>query len=283
MEKTLKFYLLCIDKSNDFFFGGRRAMTIKQWGLCALIGGFLVGCGGGGGGSSASTASTILSGVAVDDRIIDGNVTIYRADTNATLVSGRTNTSGEYNLTIPGGYNGPIIVKITGDAATTMKDDNNNTVVYPSGLELRAVKVVSAGENVTAHVSFLSEMAAALALKAGNENNLSNAITDAIGKLETGELTGVPVKLTNNPLTSNVEKAVVASIRQVAKEDGNVSKIVKAITDDIKDGTINSATMKAVATKLEANATLANVINTGVLTQIKTSSYVPQSDRKSVV
>lgn len=211
-------------------------------GLLALSGAALIalfaGCGGG--GSSGST-TTSLFGTVVEDLVLNGVVKVYRPDTNATLATGRTDKDGHYTLNLPSGYTGPVVVSVTGDENTTMKDINGTISAYPSGLQLRSVANVGTADNgKEVHVSMLSEMAAAIALKPGNENNMTAAINDALYKIQSGQLTaGVPVDLSKDPSDINaspVETRVLEQIRTTAQNSGDVTQYMTNVATALRTG-----------------------------------------------
>lgn len=205
-----------------------------------------VGCGGGS-DSTAPITSTTLSGVAVDDLIGNGIVTIIRPDTNATLISGRTKTDGTYSLALPVGFTGPVLVTISADATTTG---------MPVGMVLRSVDVVNTGETThSTPVSFLSEMAAAMALS--STGDIKTAIKTARQQLEIGAMTGgVPVDLSANPATDTIVKALVDTIRVSAGDGDARTAFIAALSNDLKDGSASSTQFTKILTDIGTNAAL---------------------------
>jgi hypothetical protein len=176
-------------------------------------------------------------------------VSVIRPDTNATLISGRTDANGEYSLALPAGYTGPILVSISADATTTG---------MPVGMVLRSVDVVNTGETThSTPVSFLSEMAAAMALS--STGDIKTAIKTARQQLEIGAMTGgVPVDLSANPATDTTVKALVDTIRVSAGDGASRTAFIAALSADLKDGSASSTQFKDILTNIgnSTNATL---------------------------
>ncbi|HIP60761.1 MAG TPA: hypothetical protein EYH01_10080, partial [Campylobacterales bacterium] len=119
----------------------------------------MVGCGGSSDPKKpAPTAS--LHGVAVDDLIVNGVVEAYAAsDTSNVLATGRTHaTDGSYTLNVS--YDGVVVVKVTCDASSLMKNPADGTTkACVSGLELHsAVAVTPTSSSVKVNISPLSEL-----------------------------------------------------------------------------------------------------------------------------
>lgn len=222
----------------------KKHTIISSITLSAML---LIGCGGGSSSSSTSAAGTTLNGIAVDDLIGNGIVTVSRPDTNETLVGGRTKTDGTYSLALPAGFTGPILVKISSDA---------NTSGMPVGMELRSVDVINSGETThLTQVSFLSEIATSMALN--TTGDLKTAIKLARQQVEIGAMTGgVPVDLSANPETDTTVKALVDTIRTSAG-DGDVRKtFIQALSADLQDGNAASPQFKIVLGNIRDNQTL---------------------------
>jgi hypothetical protein len=195
-------------------------------------------------------------------------VSVIRPDTNATLISGRTDANGEYSLALPAGYTGPILVSISAD---------DNTTGMPIGMVLRSVDIINAGETAhTTPVSFLSEMASAMAL--GKTGDIKTAIKAARQQIENGFMTGgVPVNLMADPNKDKVVKALVDTIRTSAGNGDARTAFIAALSNDLKDGSASSAEFKAMLTTIKNDPALDSLDDDKTIDSIVNSdtSYMP--------
>ncbi|MCG8313595.1 MAG: hypothetical protein MI976_10295 [Pseudomonadales bacterium] len=103
----------------------KYVVAFAQQLMLVVLSAFLMACGGSGGGSSNTSESShqtsesaqpkSLSGTAIKGLIINGEVEVYgirNGAKNAMLATTTTDNNGNYSLTIPGDYNGPILVEI---------------------------------------------------------------------------------------------------------------------------------------------------------------------------
>lgn len=140
----------------------------------------LSGCGGSGGGTAAladgvgtggtGSASTGVVGIASKGIVKNAAVLVCKiiggaVQADASCLSTTTGTDGSYSVTFSDGYTGPVMVRITATATSTMVDETTGKDV-PYTATMRAV-LPSISGTATAYVTPFSEMAAHAALMAG--------------------------------------------------------------------------------------------------------------------
>lgn len=193
----------------------------------------MVGCGGSSDPKEpAPTAS--LHGVAVDDLIVNGVVEAYAAsDTSNVLATGRTHaTDGSYTLNVS--YDGVVVVKVTCDASSLMKNPADGTTkACVSGLELHsAVAVTPTSSSVKVNISPLSE----LMVRQMNQNgttveNLESAQNNI------GLMFGLD-PVAESPVDHDAYSDIIGAIHAMADSDNSktILDIIDDISADLKDG-----------------------------------------------
>ncbi len=199
--------------------------------LISLLAFMFFGCGGSS-EPAKKGVKTQLKGVAVDDLIVNGIVKAYAAN-NLTniLATGRTDSvDGSYTLNII--YDGVVIVKVTCDSASQMKNPaNGSTKPCISGLALRsATAVTPTGGSIKVNTSLISE----LMVRQMNENgttkqNLENAQNNI------GLMFGFDPVATS-PVENVLYSKTIGAIHNMTDDNRTILDVIDDINADLKDG-----------------------------------------------
>jgi hypothetical protein len=207
----------------------------------AVIG--VIGCGGGGGGGGASTPpatsdeGTQVTGVAVDDLILNGVVRVAD-ENNATLATGRTDSQdGSYTLRVD--HHGVVVVHVTCDDASEMYNpETNQTSACPDNLLLRSVATVEGADApVEVNVSPLTEVTYRQALANDTDGTLdAEDVEEAIAQV--AALFGVnPVA--ENPVENETYSGIVSAVHTVADNRSiTVMEVAEMLAEAMEDGAI---------------------------------------------
>jgi len=252
-------------------------VTQKGWmsivASAAIVG--MVGCGGGGGGTapeSTADATATLSGVAVDDLIVNGNVKATDAEGNL-LATGKTDENGSYTLKVA--HSGVVIVNVSCDENSTMYNPQTGThTACPSDTALHALASVEESKEAEVHISPLSEIAYERAVTvAGDTKAITEDVVEKV-RTEVGLMFGVD-PVTDNPVKDEEAQKVIAAIHEVAEsKDVPVMNVVEQLTEELKDGKAdgeNDETLYELTKKMD---------NLGVVNNLVDSEgdYTPPAD-----
>jgi len=236
---------------------------------------FLTGCGGGGSSdnSASVTGSTTLSGVAVDDLILNGIVEVRSNSANGPLIATtRTDSqNGTYSVNLDN-FSGVTVVTVKCDENTTIKNSDGNIAECPNNLQLRSAVSVDTGvSSVTANISPLTEILFALATE-GNETKEIDPTT----LQQAREKIAVAFKvdpIAENPVEDEEYKTIVTSFHKVA-DDQNLSiiDVIDDIAKDADDGVFGDDNLtNALALALKEN----NIITPLVTAVDSNETYTP--------
>ena len=202
----------------------------------------LIAACGGNGGSSGGPLS--LGGKAVLGPISGATVTVYSvagSSEGIALGSGVTGSDGSYSVEIES-YSGPVIVKVVGGSYT--EESSGTTVVLASNDVLRCL-VPNASGSVTANVTPLTEIAAALAQASGgfdrtNVAQANNQVGAFFGGIDiVGETPLDPTTAsTGSPTQPQIDYGLIlAGISEMAEGLSVTSKrLTDALARDLSDG-----------------------------------------------
>jgi hypothetical protein len=245
----------------------------------------LVGCGGGGGGEATAptaptppttpttpapptVARTVVAGTASAGVFSGADVQVYNAATytgaatSVAIASASTNASGAYEATLPDGYAGTLLIRVSGraDGTSSVKDEVFGATPVTAAFVLESVvpasQVEPAGGRATAHVTaYTHAMALYVARKLG-QADIDTAVVAARSHVA-AKLTGGADPLTTLPTradmvallasASNIANATTPTVRNdpysCSVKAGNADKI--------------ACTLKTVAAILQPLATAA--------------------------
>jgi len=209
----------------------------------------LSGCGGGGSStpSEEPAQKSSISGVAVDDLILNGIVTATKVNGDS-LVEGRTSsTDGSYSLNVD--YAGIVLLNVTCDEDSTMLNpETNETMACGSDVELNSLADVAAGVDMTVNISPLTEIVYQRATEqAGGEDSEITSDDLADSRDVIGQMFGVD-PLSDSPIEGN-SAAVIGAIHTLADANDSTSVIdvTNALAEELSDGAANGAADATVA------------------------------------
>ncbi len=240
----------------------------------SLVAGVLLAMNGCGGGSSSSDIITssvekaVLSGVAVDDLILNGAV--QAKDTAANLLTeGRTGaTDGRYTLNVA--HTGVVLLNVTCDESSTMYNPVTAiTTACGSDVNLNSITTISeAGQEVTVNISPLTEIVYQRALAEAGDS--ISAITEDdfdTARAEIGVMLGLD-PIADNPLEDTYAD-IIDVIHTMAEESGtSVMEVTDALAEALADGSADGEDiiMDFVAAMDEVNIINNLVENNGTYT-----------------
>jgi len=218
----------------------------------------IVGCGGGSGkgssgGSGNNGATTSLSGVAVDDLILNGIVRAYDAsDVNNTLATGRTSSfDGSYTLNVD--HEGIVVVKVTCDSNSRMYNpvtEQNQTCI--DGLELRsAAELTSESKSVKVNISPLTEL---IVRQMGDSPEPSDLLS---ARNSIGLAFGID-PIASSPVEDTAYSGIINALHEVAESeaDQTLFDVIDDLEEDLEDGTLgddNNITAQLATAMSDAN------------------------------
>ncbi len=167
----------------------------------------LAACGGGGGGGDlpATRATTVISGVAFDGLILNGDVSVFAFNDGVKgelLGSGMTNSRGEYTISFKANDR-PIIIEVSG--GRYVEEASAKSVPLQQDDVLRAVMNHRSGVPLTMAMTYYSNLAAGLSsylistgMNASTAINVANRrMSDLIG-LDITQTVPVDVTILDN-------------------------------------------------------------------------------------
>ncbi len=205
--------------------------------LSALLAIALVGCGGTSGSKDKSDDHQIqISGVAVDDVIVNGDVVAFPVGkSDEILARGKTDNQGNYSFKVS--HEGVVVVKVTcGDEGKMLDPETNKTQQCEQNLALRSAASVSKeSDDVKINISPVSELLVShMENKLGSSKDAVSAFKEA--REEVGQVFDVdPVK--ENPLQNRKYKQTVKSFRKLADtKHTTLKEVIDDLNDDLSDG-----------------------------------------------
>ncbi|WP_146100146.1 FG-GAP-like repeat-containing protein [Limnohabitans sp. TS-CS-82] len=122
--------------------------------------------------SKTETVPTIIRGNVVAGPVVAGNgleVVAYKAD-GTVLVQGRVAADGSFELNVPGGYLGPVLVRVHDTFAGSDYLDEATSTLKDLTMDLRAATVISAPGIVKININPITELAVRKLALAGGDN-----------------------------------------------------------------------------------------------------------------
>ena len=216
-----------------------------------------------------------LSGVAVDELILNGLVKVTDVAGNE-LQTGRTsNADGSYELQLSE-YTGVTVLSVSCDADSELLKADNTKVACPTNTLLRSVATVNSGvEELTVHISPLTEIVYAQAVErsGGDVASLSTENIQA-SKDVVGQMFGFD-PLATNPVTNTLASSAIASMNTLADANSSLTMmdLVEQLADELADGEANGAADETlqllVAQMKEDNIENALVDNNGTIVDVQ--------------
>lgn len=222
---------------------------------CAVVG--LVGCGGGSSSTYAPEPTAKVTGVAVDDLILNGVVEAKNLDT--VLANGRTSsTDGSYSLNLD--YSGVVTLQVSckDGNATMLNIDTKAKTECPTDVQLRSIAEVKEGVEQNVSISPITEVVVARAEElAGGNAITSDALKQA--RSDIGQLFGID-PIASSP-TDGTYKTIVDAIHEVAKENNkSVMDITKDLAEALKDGKAENEDVIIALVEEMNDANVANLL-----------------------
>ena len=210
----------------------------------------LSGCGGGGSSSTPveePSQKSSISGVAVDDLILNGIVTATKVNGDVLVTDRTSSTDGSYTLNVD--YAGVVLLNVTCDEDSTMLNpETNETMACESDVELNSLADVTAGVDMTVNISPLTEIVYQRATEqAGGDASeiTSEHVEDS--RNEIGLMFGVD-PLVADP-TEGDSAIIIGAIHTLAdaNESTSVIEVTNTLAEELADGAANGATDTTVA------------------------------------
>jgi len=234
----------------------KTKLLLSSVAACAVVG--MVGCGGGG-SSSTSVEESKLSGVAVDDLILNGIVEATTMD-GTSLATGRTSaTDGSYALNL--NYAGVAMIQVRCDENSTMLNpETQEKTECPTNMALRSMADVEAGVEQTVNISPLTEVVVARAEALVEEGQTVSSQELETARAEIGTMFGVD-PLADNP-TEGEYATIVGAIQEIADSTPGTSvlEVTENLADALEDGKAEAEDEPVVAA-LTAAMDDANITN----------------------
>jgi len=212
----------------------KKKIVLSSIATVALVS--LVGCGGGSTPPAEEVTTSTLSGVAVDELILNGKVKVSKPD-KTLLVEGRTSdTDGTYTLDVEN-YTGPVVVNVTCDANSSLLIGAAKEVC-PSDVDLNSVANAN-GKEVTINVSPLTDITYQRAVSLGGGTVTETSVAKASNEIAL--VFGVdPIQ--NNP-TSDTYTDIIQSFHAVAEADAgkDLFNVIDDFAEDMSDGTVDNS------------------------------------------
>ena len=181
--------------------------------------------------NASGSQGSVLSGVAVDDLILDGIVTVYPVhDRTAVLATGRTSTTdGSYTVQVS--HVGVVVVEVTCDGRSQLFNPVTQDTKACQDVTLHAAAAVSQQtERIKVPVTPATEiMTQRLEALGGTPANLRQA------KEEVKTLFGVD-PLAADPTGGAYAKVIDAFHKAAEGANKSVAEVVEEVADDLKDG-----------------------------------------------
>ncbi len=191
-----------------------------------------IGCGGSNEPTSSGTAT--ITGVAVDDVIVNGAVSVMPAEERSRILqTARTDENGSYTISVD--YEGLVIVEVRCDESAYMLNPATGERTACGDLVLHSAAEAARDRNVTVAVTPLSEAVVrhmgdaptSESFNAARQTIAAMFGVDPIGDLPTGD----------SP-AARTYSGVIDAIHTLA-DDSNLSikQVVETLAEDLSDGT----------------------------------------------
>ena len=230
---------------------------MKLYLVGALAAFLMIGCGGS--SSPSNVNKTKLSGVAVDDLIVNGIVKAYPANNpSRVLATGKTNNKGAYTLDVA--YDGVVVVEVECKVGTSYMFNPatpNRQIPCVDGLKLNSAADVSPDKGaIEVNISPLTELVVRQMKESSNVTE--KELTAARNNIQQMFLVD---PLEADPTEGNYAK-VIGAIHKVADEDPNkdISEVIDEIAEDYKDGEAGDDNQE-MSEKLAAAMDEAGIVN----------------------
>ena len=196
-----------------------------------LLATLVIGCGS----SGPTIQKTAISGFAVDDLIIDGDVVVYPAGNPSNILErGKTDHfNGAYRLNV--GYDGVVVVEVTCGTEGKMKNPATGAIKScEQDLALHsAAAVTPTSGSVKVNVSPLTE-----AVVQRMETLGESGVTPEHLESATDDIKGMfgvdPIE--DNPIEGDYS-GIVSSFHALAEStDKSITDVINEIAEDLKDG-----------------------------------------------
>ena len=258
----------------------------KKISLSALVVSALLAMNGCGGGSSSDSSindtvslSSTISGVAVDDLILNGVVEAKDPSGNL-LDSGRTSdTDGRYTINV--NYTGVVLLNVTCDENSKMYNpDTKIETTCGSDVSLNSLGAVTAGNDLEINISPLTEIVYQRATALADDGSIANidATDIADARTEIGLMFSVD-PLSDDP-TDGTYADIIGTIHTLADADPETSVIditnllAEELADGEADGTADDTLYALVQVMDDANLTN-NLVETD-------GTYIPPENPASL-
>jgi len=233
--------------------------------ISALAVGILLamnGCGGGSGSTEKNTPSEV-SGVAVDDLILNGIVTATDASGNKELAKSRTSaTDGTYTLHI--NHDGVVLLNVQCDENSTMwNPTSSESKSCEEDLLLHTVADVSPGIAQTVNISPITEIVYQRALALSSDGNVDKKDFEQ-ARNEMGVIFRVE-SIAADP-QQGTYAAIIEAIHTVAKENNtSVMEVTEDLATALEDGVADGedVIMDLIDALNDANVTIPLTVNDG--------------------
>jgi hypothetical protein len=258
-------------------------MRVLTGALVVALGLALTGCGGGGDSSTPSVAVG-LGGVAAAGIFKNADVKVYDATTldmtklatAATLVPATTTgNDGKYSVTLPAGFNKPVLIMVSANAGSSMKDEVFGETPV-TDLTLCSVVPTDAitGANLTGHVTPYTNLMCEIVKNKVGKSDVNAAINQARSLVN--QLNGNADPLTSDPVTDPAMVSRLAAVSNIANVAGGpcvaattdaerikcgIDTLAGAITPMASDYDTASTTPAALALVEPVRAALENATN----------------------
>jgi hypothetical protein len=241
-----------------------------------LLAGMVVGCGSSGPVEVAPKAT--LSGVAVDDVIVTGDVKAYPAGSPTNVLkTGHTDAEGKYLLEVE--HKGIVVVEVTCGTNGKMKNLKTGTIrECEDDLALRsAAHVTEKHKEIEVNLSPLTEVVVTQFEENGGTTDALEAAQESMVALFQFN------PLTTNPVENSQYSGTISAFRALA-DDKNVTlkKVIAELNEDLADGELGddgniSQELAMVMKKEEVNNKFTDSNGTLVLPNPKELSDIAAS------
>ena len=201
----------------------------------ALLATVFLGCGDSSSreDTTSLTKSSLISGIAVDDLIVNGDVVVYPAGEPSNILDrGKTTDTGSYAFAVK--HDGVVVVKVTCGAGAQMKSPTGALRQCEQDLVLHSAAVVSPDiSKVKVNVSALTDIVVQeMKDKGGSKEAFVKARNDV------GVLFGFNPIL-KDPIKDPTYSKTVIAIRKLAdQKKKTLSEVVQELHEDFSDGTM---------------------------------------------
>ena len=201
---------------------------MKRFIYPSIIAFVMIGCGS----SHGPAATATIGGVAIDDLIVDGNVTAYSADKSTVLAHGSTDQDGTYSLQVQ--YDGVAVVEVKcTQGISKMKAPDGTLSDCDPGLTLRSAAKVEPGKEAKVPVTVLTEALVRQMDGDVTPQKLEEARNNLSVMFGVDPLT-LPTDTT--PSAQHYSK-ILDAVHEVAKDENlSLTEVIDDLAEDLSDG-----------------------------------------------